>query len=144
MKLTAALFSLASLLPSALALAGTLAYDTIYDSPSTSTLSLACSDGVNGLYTKGYQSLGSIGNFPNVGAAPSITGWNSPNCGKCFKVTYNGKSIFVTGVDSSRGSGGFVVSKAAMNTLTNGQADMLGRVNVDWEQLSSGASCNMP
>lgn len=39
--------------------------------------SVACSDGANGLETKGYSTLGSLPNFPYVGGAPAVTGWNS-------------------------------------------------------------------
>jgi len=129
-----------------IASASTAAWDSVYDSPSTSTLSVACSDGANGLWTKGYKKLGDIPRFPNVAAVPTVAGWNSPNCGKCFSITYTvtGKTIYVVGVDTSRSSGDFVLSKAALNTLTGGLADQLGRVPVTWSQLASGAKCGMP
>jgi hypothetical protein len=119
---------------------GTASWDTTYDNTAQSTLTLACSDGVNGLYTKGYHTLGSIPRFPFVGAAPTIPGWNSPNCGKCYKVYSKAggvaRTIFVTGVDSSRSSGNFVLSKAALNALTNNQAEALGRVAVSWAEAA--------
>ncbi|RPB29659.1 Cerato-platanin, partial [Terfezia boudieri ATCC MYA-4762] len=116
-------------------------WDSTYDNGSLSTLSVACSDGSNGLYTKGYKTLSTIPNFPLVGAAPTIAGWNSPNCGKCFAVTYSGNTIYITGVDTSRSRTDFVLSKAALNKLTGGLADQLGRVTVTWSQLPSGARC---
>lgn len=124
--------------------ADTAAWDSTYDNGSLSTLSVACSDGSNGLYTKGYKTLSTIPNFPLVGAAPTIAGWNSPNCGKCFAVTYSGNTIYITGVDTSRSRTDFVLSKAALNKLTGGLADQLGRVTVTWSQLPSGARCGMP
>lgn len=124
--------------------ADTASWDSNYDNASLSTLSVACSDGVNGLYTKGYQTLGAVPGFPNVGAAPTIAGWNSPNCGKCFAVTYNGNTIYVTGVDTSRSTTNFVLSKAALDKLTGGLADQLGRVPVTWSQLPTGEKCAKP
>ncbi|KAJ3033545.1 hypothetical protein HDV00_006080 [Rhizophlyctis rosea] len=118
----------------------TVAYDTTYDSASLSTLSIACSDGKNGLYTKGYKKLGAIPGFPNIGAAFTVTGWNSPQCGKCYRLKYNDgkrvkKTIYLTAVDVART--GFVVSRKAMDTLTRGQAVQLGRVKVEWKQVGT-------
>jgi hypothetical protein len=121
------------------ALAGTptkVLYDTTYDTSSLSTLSLACSDGVNGLYTKGYKTLGALPNFPNVGAAATVEGWNSAQCGACYKLYYNGNTIYVTAVDRSSGGAGFVLSKSAMNTLTNNQAEMLGTVTASYAPVA--------
>jgi hypothetical protein len=75
-----------------------------------------------------------------------IAGYNSPQCGTCYKVTYKGKSIFILGIDHT--ATGLNVSYGlpcaptilltplvqqiglkAMNTLTNGNAVSLGRVN---------------
>jgi hypothetical protein len=63
------------------ALAGlpsTLSWDPVYSSASTSTLSLACSDGQNGLYTKGYKTLGAIPRFAMVAASPEVAGKQTP------------------------------------------------------------------
>lgn len=39
---------------------------------------VSCSDGTNGLITRyGYQTQGAIPNFPHVGGAAQIAGWNS-------------------------------------------------------------------
>lgn len=65
--------------------------------------------------------------FPNIGASDQIPGWNSDQCGQCFSLTYNGGApIYVVGVDHA--ASGMVLSKAAMEKLTNNQADFLGRV----------------
>lgn len=120
-----------------LAMAGapaSVSYDTIYDTSSLSTLSLSCSDGVNGLYNK-YPTLGDVPGFPNVGATTEVAGWNSPNCGGCYKIYYAGVTLYVTAVDratASSGGAAFVLSKAAMNTLTGGNAEFLGRVNASY------------
>ena len=77
----------------------------------------------------GWQTQGQIPSFPRIGGSGDISGWNDPQCGTCYKVTYKGKSIFVLGID--RAAAGINMSLKAMNTLTNGQAVALGRVNAD-------------
>ncbi|KAA8911654.1 Cerato-platanin [Sphaerosporella brunnea] len=143
MQFTTALVALLSLASSAVA--GTpvkVVYDTTYDTASQSTLTLACSDGTNGLYTKGYPTLGSLPNFPNVGASATVEGWNSAQCGACYKLYYKGKTIYVTAVDRASGGVGFVLSKAAMNALTGGQAQMLGTVTADYA-VAAASFCKM-
>ncbi|KAL7271668.1 hypothetical protein RUND412_005557 [Rhizina undulata] len=133
MKFTLALVPLAASVVSAIS--ATVAYDTTYDTSSESTLSLSCSDGANGLSTKGYATLGALPNFPLVGAASTIAGWNSANCGACYQITYNGNSINVIAVDHA--ADGFVLSRSALDTLTGGQAVALGRVTADYVQVAS-------
>jgi hypothetical protein len=111
-----------------------VAYDTKYDNSSLSTLSVACSDGVNGLFTKGYPTIGALPTFPNVGGSPEIAAWNSPNCGACYQISYNGVTIKVIGVDVAVGS--FVLSEAALNTLTGGQAVDLGHVEATYTPVA--------
>ena len=106
----------------------TLSYDTTYDDPSLPLTSVACSDGVNGLITKGYTTLGSLPTFPNLGGVYTVTGWDSPACGTCYEVTYGSTTIAVLAVDVALE--GFNLSEEAMNTLTGGLAVELGRVDV--------------
>ena len=122
------------------AIAASVAYDTVYDSAAQSTLVTSCSDGINGLYTKGYPTLGSLPTFPRVGAASTVAGWNSPNCGKCYRITWNGKSINVIAVDHA--ASGFVLSRAAMDQLTGGLATQLGRINADYTEVPA-SNCGM-
>lgn len=117
-----------------------VAYDPKYDDSSLSTLNVACSDGQNGLYTKGFATIGALPTFPNVGGSPEIAGWNSPNCGACYQVSYNGVTINVTGIDVAVGS--FVLSEAALNTLTGGQAVDLGHVEATYTPVASSV-CGM-
>ncbi|KAI6143015.1 Cerato-platanin [Pisolithus tinctorius] len=105
-----------------------LAYDAIYGDSSCPLSSLACSDGSNGLESKGYTTLSSFSNFPYLGGASTIANWNDPNCGKCCAITYAKNTINVLALDVSED--GFTVSPQAMNVLTNGQASALGRVEV--------------
>ena len=66
-------------------------------SASTPLTDCSCSDGKNGLMTKfDYKDLSKM--YPYV-AAYNFAGWNSPNCGKCMKITHNSKSIYITAID---------------------------------------------
>jgi Cerato-platanin len=60
-----------------------VSYDTTYDGFTTGLNVVACSDGPNGLLTKGYTTFGSLPSFPYIGGYSGIV-WNSPNCGMCF------------------------------------------------------------
>ena len=71
-----------------------------------------------------------------VTCAPVAAG-NSPKCGSCWKLTYNGRSINVLAGDHT--DSGFNIALAAMNTLTNNQATFLGRVNADATQVAASA-----
>ncbi|KAI0886154.1 SnodProt1 [Annulohypoxylon maeteangense] len=114
-----------------------VSYDTGYDDRSRSLTAVSCSDGTNGLITRyGWQTQG---NIPSayIGGADTIAGWNSPNCGACYQLTYNGKSINVLAIDHS--AGGFNIALDAMNALTNGQAVALGRVEATSTQVAASA-----
>ncbi|KAI1915201.1 hypothetical protein LOZ66_006325 [Ophidiomyces ophidiicola] len=124
----------------AVAASVTLSYDTRYDNAGLDLSHVACSDGPNGLITKGYKTAGSLPNFPHIGGVFTVPQWNSPNCGKCYKVTYNDKSIHVTAVDHA--NAGFNIAKRSMNELTNGQAEQLGRIQVNYEDAPLSA-CKM-
>ncbi|EAU81969.2 snodprot1 [Coprinopsis cinerea okayama7 len=131
-----------ALLLSAYASAQTASYDFTYDNGGSSLTSVACSDGPNGLITRGYSTFGSLPGFPRIGGVPAVTGWNSPACGSCWELTYtppNGakRSINIIAVDVGRG--GFNLAHAALNDLTNGQATQLGRVNVAARQVAPSA-----
>ncbi|GAM87497.1 hypothetical protein ANO11243_055220 [Dothideomycetidae sp. 11243] len=126
----------ATLLP--LASAVTVSYDTGYDDGSRAMTAVSCSDGANGLITKyGWQTQGQIPHFPMVGGADAIAGWNSPSCGTCWQLTYNGISINVLAIDHAQS--GFNIGLNAMNALTNGQAQQLGRVDVQATQVATSA-----
>ncbi|KAI0093823.1 eliciting plant response-like protein [Irpex rosettiformis] len=114
-----------------------VSWDTVYDNAGGSLATVACSDGTNGLLTKGFTTFSSLPNFPRIGGAPAVGGWNSAACGTCWKLTFNGKSINVLAVDV--GQDGFNLSQEAMNELTNGQAIQLGRVNANATQVAASA-----
>ena len=113
----------------------TVSYDETYDNSAGSLTTVACSDGPNGLITKGFSSFGSLPHFPNIGGAAAVAGWNSAQCGSCWQLTYNGRSINVLAIDHT--DSGFNIALAAMNTLTNNQATFLGRVNANATQVAA-------
>ncbi|KAL4248008.1 cerato-platanin family protein [Abortiporus biennis] len=63
-----------------------VSFDQTYDNASNSLDIVACSDGSNGMITKGFTTFGSLPNFPNIGGSFSITGFNSASCGSCWQV----------------------------------------------------------
>ena len=132
MKLTNVFTSLAIFLCSVSAQL-TASYDPGYDNSQRSLLTVACSDGPNGLMTRGFTTLGSLPNYPFVAGVPAVAGWNSPSCGTCWAVTYinsQGKSttIHLLAIDVAPTS--YNMPTKAMNNLTGGQAAFLGRVPV--------------
>ena len=124
------LAALALLVPSALGAADatmTVSYDETYDAPHNSFDRVACSDGYYGLRTKGYNYFGDVPHFPYIGGTAAIAGWNSAQCGTCWQLSYNGKSINVLAIDHAE-AGTWNIALAALNDLTNGQAIDIGRV----------------
>lgn len=124
---------------SSVALAAQLGYDNTYDNADGSLTTVACSDGSNGLINRGpgYSTFSSLPVYPNIGSSSSIEGWNSVNCGSCYRLTYveTGNSILFLAIDHA--GNGFVSSQEAMDTLTNGHAVEYGIVDVDVEQVDA-------
>lgn len=127
-----------------------VSYDTGYDNGSRSLTALSCSDGSNGLITKyNWNTQANVPSFPRIGGYQGVEGWNSAQvslfhsfqchrltvlqCGTCYGVTYNGKTIYVLAVDHT--ANGFNLAKAAMDELTNGQAAQLGRIEAQYAQV---------
>ncbi|KAJ5375813.1 Cerato-platanin [Penicillium concentricum] len=121
-----------------------VSFDPKYDIGTSSLNTVSCSNGINGLITQGYTDFASLPSFPNIGGAITIPGWNSPNCGKCYELHYsNGKidkTINVLAVDAA--PGGFNIGLQAMNTLTNGLAEELGRVDATYVEVE-GSACGL-
>ncbi|KAI9069533.1 Cerato-platanin [Trametes sanguinea] len=124
---------LAALVSSACAI--TVSYDETYDNPAGDLHTVTCSNGPNGMLSKGFTDFQSLPNFPNIGGAAAIAGFNSPNCGSCWKLTYagTGKSINVLAIDHA--GAGFNIALEAMNTLTNNQGVFLGRIDATATQV---------
>ena len=81
----------------------------------------------------GYYKLGQLPGFPYVGGGFVVSGWGSADCGTCWKLSYEGKSVFIEVVDHSA-EGTFNIALKAMNKLTGGQAVNLGRVTATYEE----------
>ncbi|KAI0933549.1 hypothetical protein AcW1_005351 [Taiwanofungus camphoratus] len=104
----------------------TVSYDQSYDDASASMDSVSCSDGPNGLAPT-YPTFGSLPDFPYIGGADVVTGWGSSECGSCWQLSYDGNTINVLAIDHT--ASGFNIALEAMNALTDGQAQFLGRVS---------------
>lgn len=65
---------------------------------------------------------------------------NLYQCGTCYGVTYNGKTVYVLAVDHA--AQGFNLAKAAMDELTNGQAAALGRIDAQYAQVAT-SNCGL-
>ncbi|CCL98474.1 uncharacterized protein FIBRA_00472 [Fibroporia radiculosa] len=136
MKFITVSAAIALLAPAVLAQTSvTVAYDTAYDQGSSSLDTVSCSDGANGLITKGYTTFESLPDFPNIGAAAAVTGWNSAECGTCWELSYDGNTVTVLAIDHA--GSGFNIALAAMNTLTDNQAQFLGRVTATATQVDA-------
>ena len=135
MQLSAAVLAVLAALAAPI-LADTVSFDTVYDDPSTSLDEVACSDGPNGLITKGFTTFGSLPT-KNIGGAAAVAGFNSPQCGSCWELTFNGTSINVLAIDHA--GSGFNIAEGAMNALTNNQAAFLGRVDATATQVNASA-----
>lgn len=133
------LSTILSLFPIAVIAVNT-SFDPVYDNKNQSLATVACSNGSNGLLTKGFTTFGSLPKFPFIGGAPAITGFNSPNCGTCWKLTFTNSSgiansVNILAIDVATPD--FNIAESAMNVLTNGQAVQLGRVPVVAAQVNA-------
>ena len=108
-------------------------FSTAYDNGATSTNTVACSNGQNGLVSR-FPTLGQIPSFPFIGGAFDVV-WNSPNCGGCWRVTNiaNNISIHFTAVDTSSS---IDLSSVAFRALNNGVIGN-GVLNVTAGKISS-------
>ncbi|KAK4240170.1 protein SnodProt1 [Achaetomium macrosporum] len=130
------IFSISALL--AAASATTVSYDTGYDDASRSLTAVACSDGTNGVMWKyNWKVQGDVKNFPYIGGAEAVGGWNSPNCGSCWEASWNGNTIHILAIDHA--AAGLNIGQTAMNALTNGRAAELGRVDANVKQVALSA-----
>ncbi|KAI0643619.1 Cerato-platanin [Trametes meyenii] len=130
---TTLLLTFTALVSSAFAV--TVSYDQTYDNAGGDLHTVACSDGPNGMLSKGFSTFGSLPNFPNIGGAAAIPGWNSAQCGSCWKLTYQGRSINVLAIDHT--DAGFNIALGAMNKLTNNQGVFLGRIDAQATQVAA-------
>ncbi|KAG1745933.1 Cerato-platanin [Suillus paluster] len=143
MKLSSAVALLSAFALPAFATQYNVTYDTFYDNSATSLSQVACSNGVNGLLTKGYTTFGSLPSFPDIGGIPGAT-WNSTLCGTCWQLEYTTstgtyESIYVTAVDAAYT---FNLSEEAFNTLTDNTGIASGKVAATATQVAT-SFCGM-
>ena len=100
-------------------------FSEFYDNGSLSTNNVACSE-----LTPKYPTLGSFPTFPNIGGAHAVSGFGSPECGSCWKITdpLTDVTIYVTAIDTA--GVGFDLSLEALNTLTDNNATGPGSAEV--------------
>lgn len=91
--------------------------------------------GSNGLLTKGYTTYGSLPHFAFIGGAQAVAGWNSPACGTCWQLAYNGTAVSVLAVDVA--TDGFNIAQSAMDVLTKNQSVALGLVDAVATQVAA-------
>ncbi|KAF8188321.1 Cerato-platanin [Pholiota molesta] len=130
---------------SSLAAAINVSFDTVYDNSTQSLAIVACSTGSNGLLTRGFTTFGSLPSFPRIGGAPAVTGFNSAACGTCWNLTFTNAqkvstSIFVTAIDVATPD--FNIALAAMNQLTGGQAEEIGRAPITASEVAA-SNCGL-
>ncbi|TEB31345.1 Cerato-platanin-domain-containing protein [Coprinellus micaceus] len=127
----------------------TVSYDTTYDNRNGSLTSVACSDGKNGLITKGFTTFGSLPKYPLIGGAFAVASWNSTSCGSCWELAYtttsaggvaNTTKVNVLAIDVAVDS--FNIALSGLNQLTGGKGVELGRVKVLATQVNS-ALCGL-
>ena len=102
-------------------------FSTNYDSGELSLNNVACSNGDNGLVTKGFTTLYSLPYFPFVGGAHVVSGWNSNQCGTCWSLTYESSTIYVLAIDTA--GVGFNIARSAMQVLAGDAGVQAGKVS---------------
>ncbi|KAK0464352.1 immunomodulatory protein [Desarmillaria tabescens] len=110
-----------ALIPS-YALAVSVGWDSGYGAGDNSLNNVACSNGENGLESKGYTTYGTLPNFPYIASSDVVDGME--------------QNITVLTID--RAVSGIFTSEAALNDLTNGQA-ALGSVEANATQVDASA-----
>jgi len=138
--LLSAVFAAPAVLATPTPASTTATWSQLYDNSGDSLNGVACSNGPNGLITKGFTTLGSLPSFPYIGGSHFVSGWNSPNCGSCWSVGFEGKTITVLAIDTS--GPGFILSEEAFQDLTNDQGVAKGTVDVTYEQIDA-SNCGL-
>ncbi|KAN0126470.1 Cerato-platanin domain containing protein [Russula decolorans] len=93
-----------------------VSWNAKYDDPNGSTNSVACSNGPHGLAPK-YPYFRNFPDFPYLGGSYDIS-HGSSNCGKCWKLSYKGRSIYFTSIDGY--GGGYSIGRKAYIALYGG------------------------
>lgn len=95
---------------------------------------MACSDGDNGLISRyKWETQAQIPRFPYIGGTSVVGGWNSSQCGSCWKLDYRSRSVTVLAIDHV--GAGFNIGLHALNELTGGRAVEVGRIEAQATQV---------
>ncbi|KAI9353007.1 Cerato-platanin [Zopfochytrium polystomum] len=124
----AAVAALSLLVPAASATPARVSYNPMYSNTQLGIGGLTCAPYLSQFGT----TLGSVPVKPGVfyAASANLAGlWNSPNCGSCYSLSYNGKTVYVVAIDAC--GDGFLVSTEGLDALTGGKAVELGGVTAD-------------
>jgi len=108
----------------------TVSYDASYDVSSASTDTVSCS----GIFDSSYPTFGSLPDFPYIGGAYVVNGYDSAGCGTCWELSYNGNTVTILVIDHA--DDGFNISEEAMQVLGAVQA---GRVTATATQVDASA-----
>ncbi|KAI6099557.1 Cerato-platanin [Pisolithus croceorrhizus] len=116
-------------------------YSVDYRLGNASLDTVACSNGANGLVTKGYTDFESLPTYPNVSGIPNLV-WNSTLCGTCWELSYlfpNGtvNTVVVTAIDAAFD---FNLSPQAFGYLVGEAGYIAGEVTANVTQLNA-TSC---
>ena len=118
-----------------------LTFDTTYDIAAQSLATVSCSNGPNGLLTKGFTTFGSLPNFPNISGSSVVAGFNSANCGTCWTLRFQNNSTNVLVIDHA--ANGFNMARTANDVLTGGAGVFFGTVQVTAVQVNA-TNCGLP
>ena len=118
----AALISISVAFPTSPTTVQPVRANSYYNNATQSLNNVACSDGTNGLVTRGFSTFDKLPTFPNIGAGYTVHNWNSSECGSCWKLTYAGTGVTIYAIAIDTVYSGFDLSEAAVGTLTLGNA----------------------
>jgi hypothetical protein len=115
-------------------------YDTRYDDPNGLLSTTACS--ANAGVLEGHNTFGSIPTFPHIAGSIVVEGFNSTNCGGCYRLFYDRKDgsepagIPFTVINSD--PKGFTSSVQSLKDLTGFDVENFpGDVPIVYEELPS-------
>jgi len=119
----------------------TLTYNGIFNDINTSVKEFACWSGKPGnlIEDQGWVSLEDLPYA--IAGYEGVDGPDSPLCGTCWVVEYEGRSEALIVIDSAKS--GLATGIHTMNSLTGGKATYLGRANVTATQSPYLSDCGL-
>jgi hypothetical protein len=119
----------------------TITYNGIFEDANTSVKEFACWNGKEGSLIED-QGWVSLEDLPFVLAGyEGVDGPDSPLCGTCWIVEYEGRDRPMIVIDSAKA--GFTTGIKTMDSLTGGKAAKLGRANVTAIQSPVLSDCGI-